>query len=505
MPLQQYYELFVRQVEVLEEVGVTIADDGLAQSIAAGKGRAGEPNDDDYANAREQALAIRFIRGSNSTYKPYLTHLCNSYLDGSDYYPSTLHEAYHILQRRELDIGSGPVENNGVAFVNAGRNEPSADGGRNLDHITCYECGRTGHYANQGPNRTEESEGQEQNVTNLCMNGLEEAADAAGGFSFSQAGNQVIPITWVLLDNQSTVDLFCNLRLLKNIRKSETRMKVKCNAGERTTDMVGDLPGYGTVWFDPDSIANILSLKRVSEKYHVAFDSKRRSSFLVTKPDGKVFEFKQSTGGLYFHDTSKSSIVMVTTVSENRSRYTNEDYLSAMRARQLQIQIGRPSTRDFIRIVTSNQLPNCPVTKADILAAEHIFGPDVGSIKGKTTRRRPHAVRPVVETLPPQIMSRYRNVTIACDVMFVNKVAMLVTVSRNIRFATVEAVPDQTAETLTKAVKSVVSIYRRGGFHVTTALMDGEFQVMRGDLADIGITLNEAAGDEHVGDIERFI
>ena len=72
-------------MEVLEEVGVTIADEGLAQSIANSRGRAGEPNEDDWTSAREQALAIRFIRGTNATYKPYLTHLCNSFLDGSDY------------------------------------------------------------------------------------------------------------------------------------------------------------------------------------------------------------------------------------------------------------------------------------------------------------------------------------------------------------------------------------------------------------------------------------
>jgi hypothetical protein len=38
--------------------------------------------------------------------------------------------------------------------------------------------------------------------------------------------------------------------------------------------------------------ANILSLKRVTKKYHVAFDSKNGVLFIVTKPDGTMFKFK---------------------------------------------------------------------------------------------------------------------------------------------------------------------------------------------------------------------
>jgi hypothetical protein len=97
--LQHYHELFLGQVEVLEEVGVTIPDESLVELIAAANGRAGAPEEVDRTAAREQALAIRFIRGTNATHKAYLTHLQNSFLDGSDYYPSTLHEAYNILQR----------------------------------------------------------------------------------------------------------------------------------------------------------------------------------------------------------------------------------------------------------------------------------------------------------------------------------------------------------------------------------------------------------------------
>jgi hypothetical protein len=252
-------------------------------------------------------------------------------------------------------------------------------------------------------------------------------------------------------------------------------------------------------------IANILSLKRVTEKYHVTFDSKSGGSFIVTKPDGRVFEFTQSPGGLYYLDTDKKGTVLVNTVAENKGKYTNDDYLKAVCARELQIKIGRPSTRHFIQIVTSNQLPNCPITRADIIAAEHIFGPDIGSLKGKTVRRRPHLAKPVIEPLPPQIMSRYRNVTLAADLMYVNGIPMLVTISRNVRFVTVEALPNRNIPTLVNGIKAVATIYKRAGFRITTALMDGEFEPMRGDLADLGIALNETARDEHVGDIERFI
>jgi hypothetical protein len=76
---------------------------------------------------------------------------------------------------------------------------------------------------------------------------------------------------------------------------------------------------------------------------------------------------------------------MVDTVASKKSRYTNEDYSRAVLACQLQIRVGRPSTKDFLRIVAWNQLPNCPITRDDILVEEDNFGPDIGSLKGKTT------------------------------------------------------------------------------------------------------------------------
>jgi hypothetical protein len=103
MPLQQYHDQFQGQVAVLDKVGVTIADESLVESVAAQNGRAGAPVEADHIAAREQTPAMQFISGTNAKYKEYLTHLRNSFLDGSDYYPTSVHAAYNILQRRESE------------------------------------------------------------------------------------------------------------------------------------------------------------------------------------------------------------------------------------------------------------------------------------------------------------------------------------------------------------------------------------------------------------------
>jgi hypothetical protein len=89
------------------------------------------------------------------------------------------------------------------------------------------------------------------------------------GFQFDQKDDtrpKCVPKYWILLDNQSTLDVFYNPYLLENLRETNTSMSIHCNAGITTTIKKGDLPGYGTVWFHTNGLANILSLARIEEK-----------------------------------------------------------------------------------------------------------------------------------------------------------------------------------------------------------------------------------------------
>jgi hypothetical protein len=165
------------------------------------------------------------------------------------------------------------------------------------------------------------------------------------GFLFSQVETRarkfIIPKSWVLLDNQSTVDMFHNRKLLQNIRRVNSQVYIHCNAGTRWTDQQGELPGYGLVWFCPNAIANILSLHKVSRRCWVEFDSKEGNSFVATnKVNGNVNVFQASDQGLYYYDINaegnNDAMVLVNTVKKNKTRFTNAEVVKAEYARDLQ-------------------------------------------------------------------------------------------------------------------------------------------------------------------------
>ena len=131
-----------------------------------------------------------------------------------------------------------------------------------------------------------------------------------------------VPPSWVLLDNQSTINLFHNKEMLINIKEVKKGMTVHCNAGTTVTNMMGMLPGYGEVWYDPNAIANILSLKRVKEEHRVTYDSVEENAFVVHKEDGANVKFRQSPKGLYYCDMEKEPGVLLVNTVESVS-YTH--------------------------------------------------------------------------------------------------------------------------------------------------------------------------------------
>ena len=167
-----------------------------------------------------------------------------------------------------------------------------------------------------------------------------------------------IPKSWILLDCQSTVDVFSNNKLITNIRESKCVLTLHCNAGKVSVTQKGYLRGYGTVWYCPDGIANILLLYNVQKKHRITFDSDVGTGFTVHKEDGSTRVFKPSKKGLFYSDV-KSGVVLINTVDSIKNKYTVKEYSDACKARSIQDMIGQPSTKDFIKYVEGNMLPNC--------------------------------------------------------------------------------------------------------------------------------------------------
>ena len=99
-------------------------------------------------------------------------------------------------------------------------------------------------------------------------------------------------------------------------------------------------------------------------------------------------------------------------------------------------------------------------------------------------RKKPTRVEPQFVSIPQQLIDLHKYVTLVADVMFVNGLPFFVTLSRRIRFVTVQFVPKRSAGELSNVLKLVINLYKRAGFTCQCAIMDGEFEKLQAKMSD---------------------
>ena len=201
-----------------------------------------------------------------------------------------------------------------------------------------------------------------------------------------------LPDTWLLIDSCSTVDIISSHDLLHGIHKVSNPIRVRCNAGVTILDWMGYLGDYPQpVWYNPDGGANIMSMFNISQQYHLSMNTHKANAILMHHHNGDVTVFTPSTNGLYKHALCNNESIngfwsCMQNVSEHKDHYTQHEIEAAILARRFQNIIMWPSDRELMD-VSIEHITNCPITRRAIHIAKDIYGPNLGSLKGKTVQQ----------------------------------------------------------------------------------------------------------------------
>jgi hypothetical protein len=185
---------------------------------------------------------------------------------------------------------------------------------------------------------------------------------------------------------------------------------------------------------------------------------------LSTCPRTRQFDSKGLTTTLLYvfkpPKTPQFEHLLLNSVEENKSFYTEQQFERAKLARDLYHSLGTPSINDFKAMLRMNVINNNPVTTDDIKIAKKIFGPDIGALKGKTTRRKPAPVVNDQIEIPQELISAQRKVTLCIDAMEVNGMVFLTTISKNLYYCTAQHVSHKTSAAYQEALSDVFRIYK---------------------------------------------
>ena len=577
------------------ELGSSSEDDDDEDEIPAEDTsvRAGE-------KSKQKLLARMFLNNlQKTTFGRMLEDLANDKASGFDRTPNTVAEAFTMAMNRRDDprnqvkgkqtTTSVVVPQEGVAFAAHqktplfGKKPPNGEKKRE-NTIECWGCGEFGHYRSNCPNTDEEkkpgkpsakshyssresskvpssfsSQPQKKKigssklalVTELLkrvLNDENDEGDAGHGMALTCTVEKILSTSTtsrdddilgeeeLLCDNEASVSVFRSRKLLTNVRKAITPIKIAGVGGSIDVDLVGTFADFGEVYYHPECLANILCFADLAKQYKVSYDSAIEDAFVVTRKDGSEFRFvpknkmyrydfgnsrrknadeKKMSAVLSFTNKRKEQdkkqvsfhlgVAAAATVEENKKRFTPRDVKRADAARRLYRIMCRPSLKDFQSSLGRGNIGGCPLTLRDAKIAEEIYGTDLGVLKGRAVRETPDSVR-ILEAPPlPMGMETYSdNVELCVDVMFVDRIPFLVCVSKHIQFVTVKWLASRSMDSLLEGVKETVAVYRQRGMTVRALLSDGErgFAAAVSQLRVMGIRYNPTTKNEHV---ERVI
>ncbi len=124
--------------------------------------------------------------------------------------------------------------------------------------------------------------------------------------------------------------------------------------------------------------------------------------------------------------------------------------------------LGHPTNHNFLGMVHGSMISHYPVTVNAVSNAHQIVGSDLAGRRGRTVQRPPESVTTDYVQIPWIILEQHQLVTLAVNIMFVNRVPFLASVARGLNLVTIKFTLSCTAKELAASITRMIDLYARG-------------------------------------------
>ena len=127
------------------------------------------------------------------------------------------------------------------------------------------------------------------------------------------------------------------------------------------------------------------------------------------------------------------------TVKERKTTFSVLGQKRAKAVRILQKRCDFPSDKDFIHTLECNSIESVDFDRQDIDISNKIYGYSKGTAMGRFKypcrgMKMDRTTEDIATPVPPEIMKHYNDVYLDIDILFLNKTAFLLAISRDIGF-----------------------------------------------------------------------
>ena len=256
-------------------------------------------------DTEERYISYVFLRQSGAQHGKLKIDLQNDFTTGDNHYPKTRQQTLHLLDKYSKTSLSKTTNSEGASFAQGGGIDGKKKKSETFDKAywkgkTCYKCNGKDHPASHCPNKATKPDKDDDDdastassvnklkkdfkkmskaftTVNAKLDKLkEDDSDLSGsdaeeeashfqyhqGVQFTQLESKFEPRISnlfkqshgtkiaidlrqiILLDSQSTMDLFCNKALVDKTFKSSDTMRLKSNGGSMLVNEKATIPGY---------------------------------------------------------------------------------------------------------------------------------------------------------------------------------------------------------------------------------------------------------------------